>query len=308
MSAANSRPQRMAEGSRVLITGIEGFTGQYLKQELERAGYQVFGTGTGTASPGCYQADLCNPGQVAGMIAQVRPQAVIHLAALAFVGHGNPEDFYHVNLLGTRNLLRALAEHRQDLHRVILASSANVYGNTRGGMLAESTPQAPANEYAVSKLAMEHMARLWHDTLPITITRPFNYTGVGQADHFLVPKIVGHFQRREAVIELGNLDVIRDFSDVRAVATAYRALLETPDVCGRTVNIGSGQGHSLRDIIAHCERLAGYTIEVKVNPAFVRENEVKTLIGDISLLTQLVPDWQPVPLEETLAWMMGSPH
>ncbi|MCK7542787.1 GDP-mannose 4,6-dehydratase [Marinobacter bryozoorum] len=289
---------------RVLITGIHGFTGRYLERELVQAGYRVYGTSSEpTDSPGCYQVDLREPEQLAAVIRHVRPQAVIHLAALAFVAHGSPEDFYHVNLLGTRNLLQALADSGHDLHRVILASSANVYGNSRGGMLDEDTPPAPANDYAVSKLAMEHMARLWQDTLPITIVRPFNYTGAGQPPHFLVPKIVEHFRRREPVIELGNLDVVRDFNDVRAVAQAYRGLLEV-DAGGQTVNIGSGKGRSLEDIIAICERHAGYDIEVRVNPAFVRANEVKTLVGDISRLQSLLPQWQPVALEETLAWML----
>ncbi|WP_137984288.1 GDP-mannose 4,6-dehydratase, partial [Pseudomonas viridiflava] len=92
---------------------------------------------------------------------------------------------------------------------------------------------------------------LWHARLPLVITRPFNYTGVGQAENFLLPKIVSHFTQRESTIELGNLDVWRDFSDVRAVTSAYRGLLEARPL-GKTLNVCSGVTHSLREVIEMC--------------------------------------------------------
>jgi len=155
----------------------------------------------------------------------------------------------------------------------------------------------------VSKLAMEYMARLWMDKLPIVIARPFNYTGVGQTESFLLPKIVGHFRRGAEVIELGNLDVWRDFSDVRAVAQAYRRLLE---VCpaGETVNVCSGKAHSLREVIAMAESVSGRSIQVQVNPAFVRASEVKTLCGDATKLRSVIGEWATPPLEDTLRWML----
>jgi nucleoside-diphosphate-sugar epimerase len=186
---------------------------------------------------------------------------------------------------------------------VLIASSANVYGNAAEDLLDETTPAAPANDYAVSKLAMEHMARLWQSRLPIVITRPFNYTGVGQDENFLLPKIVSHFLRKAERIELGNLDVWRDFSDVRAVVSAYRGLLEARPI-GQTINVSSGVTHSLREVIEICSEITGHQIITEVNPAFVRENEVKTLCGDNSRLRGLVPEWQTPPLKETLRWML----
>ncbi|MNR04827.1 GDP-6-deoxy-D-talose 4-dehydrogenase [compost metagenome] len=253
--------------------------------------------------PGYHQADLANAPALRTLLASIQPDVVVHLAALAFVGHGDANAFYQVNLIGTRNLLEAIAACGKAPDCVLLASSANVYGNASAGMLDEAAAVAPANDYAVSKLAMEFMASLWLERLPIVIARPFNYTGVGQADNFLLPKIVAHFRRKAEKIELGNLDVWRDFSDVRAVVRAYRGLLEARPL-GQTLNVCSGQAHSLRDIIAMCQALTGHELRVQVNPAFVRANEVKTLCGDASRLRTLLGGWETVPLEDTLRWML----
>lgn len=284
----------------VLVTGLKGFTGRYLQAELEQHGWQVLGLGS---------ANLTDAASVQQVVQQVRPHAVVHLAAVAFVGHGDADDFYRVNLIGTRHLLAALATLPEPPRSVLLASSANVYGNATEGMLDETTLPQPANDYAVSKLAMEYMARLWMDKLPITIARPFNYTGAGQSVDFLLPKIVGHYhhQRRASTLELGNLDVWRDFSDVRAVVQAYRRLLNA-DAAGHTVNICSGQTHSLREVLAMAEHLSGHSLQVQVNPAFVRANEVKTLSGNPARLRALIgTDWHSPPLQDTLHWMLQQP-
>lgn len=290
----------------VLITGSQGFTGRYMSEELVSAGYRVVGLGSQPdEDPGYVQVDITDPEAIRVRIAELRPDIVVHLAAVAFVGEGNANSFYEVNLIGTRNLLAALAAADKPPESVLLASSANVYGNQRGGRLAEDTPPAPANDYAVSKLAMEHMAWLWMPRLPIVIARPFNYTGVGQAEHFLVPKIVSHFKRRAAVIELGNLEVWRDFSDVRSVVAAYRALIERR-AAGEVFNVASGQPHSLKEILALCSEITGHQLQVRVNPAFVRANEVKTLCGDAAKLAAYVGEWQKSDLKSTLRWMLAE--
>ena len=301
----------VTESRRVLVTGLGGFTGRYVQAALEQRGWDVWGLGAQPAPQGVpqyVQADLTDSAALQQALVASRPQAVIHLAAIAFVGHDDADAFYRVNLLGTRHLLAALAQLPKPPTRVLIASSANVYGNQTEGMLDEETLPQPANDYAVSKLAMEHMARLWSTRLPITIVRPFNYTGVGQSPDFLLPKIVMHFKRRATSIELGNLDVWRDFSDVRSIADAYSRLLEASAAVGSTVNLCSGQSHSLRDIIAMSEKITGHTMQVQTNPAFVRANEVRTLLGSPAKLKTLVgPDWKNPPLQETLRWMLESP-
>ncbi|WP_211160116.1 GDP-mannose 4,6-dehydratase [Aromatoleum aromaticum] len=293
---------------RALITGIKGFTGQYVAGELEQHGWEVWGIGSHDEADDVRyrRVDLADAAGLHAVISEVEPDAVVHLAAIAFVGHGDADAFYRVNLIGTRSLLAALAACGKKPACVLLASSANVYGNTTEGVLSEATPPNPANDYAVSKLAMEYMARLWMDKLPIVIARPFNYTGVGQTESFLLPKIVGHFRRGAEVIELGNLDVWRDFSDVRAVAQAYRRLLEARPV-GEALNVCSGTTHSLREVIAMVEKISGRSIRVEVNPAFVRTNEVRTLCGDAAKLRRSIGDWVTPPLEDTLRWMLGAP-
>ena len=290
---------------RALITGASGFTGRYLAQELADHGWDVWGLGH-APQPGLANyavADLENYEQLQAVVQRVAPQAVFHLAAIAFVGHGSPADFYRINVGGSRNLLQALASLPTPPQSVLIASSANVYGNSAEGKLTEATAICPANDYAVSKVAMEMMANLWMDRLPIVIARPFNYTGVGQSTNFLMPKIVDHFRRKAPQIELGNLQVWRDFSDVRDVVGAYRCLVEQ-EVSSIVVNVGSQALYSLQDVLDQCVNLTGHQMEVRVNPAFVRANEVKTLCADTSRLESLLGKRALVPLEQTLQWML----
>lgn len=293
---------------RVLVTGLTGFTGNHLVAALEQAGYVVYGTvrsGDPTGG-GRYVAELTDRAALLDVIEAVRPHHVIHLAAVSFVAHDKVGDIYQTNIVGTRNLLSALASSSvaSTLGTVLLASSANIYGNSEVELIDEKQPPRPANDYAVSKAAMEQMAALWADRLPITLVRPFNYTGVGQPRQFLIPKIVDAFALRAPKLELGNLDVYRDFSDVRDVVDVYvRLLALSPRT---TLNVCSEQTHSLRDILAITSELSGHSLDIQVNPQFVRANEVRVLRGSAVRLRDLMPGWFPRPLRETLAWMLAS--
>jgi nucleoside-diphosphate-sugar epimerase len=150
------------------------------------------------------------------------------------------------------------------------------------------------------------MAKLWLSKLPIVTVRPFNFTGVGQSEQFLLPKIVSHFKRKEKHIELGNLDVWRDFSDVRAVVAAYVGLIQAKPI-GQVFNVCSGQATSLRQVVAMVAELSGFPVEVFVNAALIRPNEVKELIGSADRLKTVLPHWQTIPLRKTLAWMLEAP-
>lgn len=298
--------------SRILVTGANGFTGRYLVAALLQAGHEVHGlvhnmtSGDVEGVSALHAVDLSDSAGLAAVLRKVQPHKVVHLAAIAFVAHGDVNAIYRTNLIGTRNLLEALALDGSRLDAVLVASSANVYGNSVGGALDEDTPPAPANDYAVSKLAMEYVARLYAKSLPLIVTRPFNYTGVGQAENFLIPKIVSHVRRRAPLIELGNLDVERDFSDVRNVVQLYLRLLEAPAAVGQTFNVCSGRAWSLNDVLDMARSISGYDFEVKVNPAFVRQNEVKTLVGNRAKLDAVLGKIPEIALHETLRWMLEA--
>jgi nucleoside-diphosphate-sugar epimerase len=286
-----------------LVTGAAGFTGRYLIPALRARQYQVTGLVEGAAtSEGLLTCDLTDATATEDAVLTVRPDVVVHLAAISFVGHKDPEAFYRVNVFGTQHLLAALSKLKVGPHKVVLASSANVYGNPSIAVIDETVCPAPVNHYAISKLAMEHMARGWFDRLPTLLARPFNYTGPGQDERFVIPKIVNHFKRKEAVIELGNLDVSREFSDVNDVVAAYIALLES-DSRSEVVNVCSGKSISLREVISMMSVLAGYEIDVRVIPELVRDHEIPKLAGSNDKLKRLIGSVPSTPFAETLKRM-----
>lgn len=250
--------------------------------------------------------DLLDQERMSAVIADIRPDYIVHLAGIAFVGHGDVAEMYRTNIMGTRSILEASAMAAVTPRAVLIASSANVYGNAIEGTLTEASPLRPVNDYAISKVAVENLAAMYAGRLPVIVARPFNYTGARQSDAFLIPKIISYVRQRDPIIELGNLDVARDFSDVRAVVDAYLRLLESPNAIGETFNVCSGTAVSLRDLVALASRISGHQIDVQVNPAFVRANEVRMLRGSPEKLERVIGPLAMPRLEETLRWMIES--
>ncbi|NTW14723.1 MAG: NAD-dependent epimerase/dehydratase family protein [Candidatus Moranbacteria bacterium] len=288
---------------KILVTGLGGFTGAYVKSSFESKGYEIVGlvqSEKDRRGPSDIVCDLTGYESVVAALRGEILEGVIHLAAISFVAHSNPLDFYGVNVIGTQNLLEALRETQKNLKKVILASSANVYGLAGGESgISERTPVAPVNHYAISKAGMEFMASTYFDDLPIIITRPFNYTGPGQDPSFLVPKIVSHYRDGEKRIALGNLDVSRDFSDVRDIAEMYLGLYESEEK-SRIFNLCSGTAYSIGEIVEFMNGIAGYDAEVFVNPDFVRKNEIMILKGDNSELKKAIRLKPPIAFRQTL--------
>lgn len=282
---------------RILLTGAEGFTGQVFAKRAVAAGHLVIPL----------QSDLTHREALHQEVLALAPDAVVHLAAISFVGHANEAAFYAVNVVGTTHLLDALVQLPARPARVLLASSANVYGNTAQSPITESQPPAPINHYGMSKLAMEFMARTYNEQLNLVVARPFNYTGPGQDAHFLIPKLAAHFASRAPSIELGNLDVEREFNDVQMVCDAYLLLLAHGEP-GETYNICSGRPYALRRIVETFARMTSHNLHIETNPAFVRGNEVHRLCGDPQKLHALLSRQgailnEPV-LEDTLERML----
>jgi nucleoside-diphosphate-sugar epimerase len=264
---------------RALITGRFGFTGKHLAQFLELKGWEVFGLDpTEDSNPDATPAiDINDTGSVIQRLTEVRPTHIVHLAAHSHVV-GDPLAFFRVNLLGTESLMEAIATSGIKPAKVLIASSANVYGNADNSPITEDSPLRPMNHYALSKASMEQMLFKWHSRLPIVITRPFNYTGPGQSEAFVMPKIVHAFHRRDPVIRLGNLDVARDLSDIRFVCEAYHRLLQA-QCTGQTFNICSGSCIHLLRVLELLREISGHDPRIEVDLAFVRKDEIKELCG-----------------------------
>lgn len=283
----------MKKFSKVLVTGLNGFTGKYLEQELLRHNYNCFGL--------C--CDLRDKTAVKLRVAEVKPDFVIHLAAVSYVGEKDASKIYDVNVVGTTNLLEALSTSGLMLRKVILASSATVYSNTVKANLHEMSSMSPNSHYACSKLSMEYMAKNFFEDLPIIITRPFNYTGIGHSENFFIPKMISAVKNKLKNLEVGDISVLREFNDVRDICVLYRLLLES-QVQNLAVNLCSGQSYTLSSVIDTIQTISGHKFDVSLNQQYLRANEAKDLKGCTKKLNSLVSTNFQYQLSETLSWML----
>jgi nucleoside-diphosphate-sugar epimerase len=280
---------------RLLVTGSDSFTGQHLIPRALSQGHEVHGL----------KSNLKNINSLTKEIRSIEPEGVIHLAGISFVCQTNPAEFYEVNTIGSLNLLEALANLSHPPQKVLLASSANVYGNVTHSPINELEAPHPINHYGISKTAMEGLINIYQYRLPIDILRCFNYTGRGQSKDFLIPKLIHHFKNKLPSIELGNLDIKREFNDVRMVADVYLKLL-LKQKSGEVYNICSGSFYSIDEIIKALEHLTNHLIEIKKNPNFIRHNELSILCGDPAKLIDAIGDLPQFTIEETLQWMLEA--
>jgi GDP-4-dehydro-6-deoxy-D-mannose reductase len=288
---------------RLLITGAGGFVGSTIREMAARGGFAGW---TLVSAPG--GLDLRNPDMVNDWLAAEPADAVLHLAAQGFVPRSfeEPQETFDINLGGTLNLLRGLSA-TGFRGRLLYVSSGDVYGLVPDSALPvdETRAPEPRNPYAVSKVAAEQLVLMWHRTygLDAVVARPFNHIGPGQAVNFAVPsfasQIVAIERGARPVIDTGDIDTTRDFSDVRDVISAYEAMLLHGEP-GATYVVASGQEYRMRSLIEIMCEIAGVAVELRQDPARMRPAEQRRMVANASLLRKHT-GWEPkIPIRQTL--------
>ena len=256
--------------------------------------------------------DVADPSAVEARLEEVRPEAIVHLAAQSSVAISwqKPELTYRVNYVGTRVVLEAARRVAPEA-RVILVSSADVYGSSPpgAGPFTEESPLRPRSPYARSKAAADLLGGVFAARgLDVVRVRPFNHTGRGQTDVFVLASFARQVAtieagRSEPVLRVGNLDSVRDFLDIEDVVDAY-ALLLGRDVRPDAYNVASGVGVRIGDALESLCELAGIEPRVEVNPDYIRPTDIA--VGDARHLRSET-GWEPrVPFRQTLAALLAG--
>lgn len=300
---------------RVLVTGASGFVGTWLTRELRTSGHAA------SAFPSHDRVDLTDAGAIAAVIRAKAPDVVAHLAAVSFGPDAtrDPALAFRVNVGGTLALCEALRA-QSDPPILLVAGSSDVYGSPelRDLPLTEAASLRPRSAYGLSKAAQEAVAleAASRQGLRVVVARAFNHTGPGQRDVFVVPALarrVAALKRGDAAeIPVGNLEVRRDFTDVRDVVRAYRLLMELGsdgrigDRGGSVVNVASGRSVSIRSLLLDLCRMAQVEPRMMVDPSLVRPDDPPDIVGDASALRALT-GWTPlVPWPQTLAEVLAE--
>ena len=286
---------------KVLIFGIGGFVGAYLAQELQTHGYEVHGSDLHAKMVGnvsVMAADLLIAEAVEKVVRDIKPDAIINLAAISSVGQswGMPQTTMQVNVVGALNILEA-ARKQDKKPKVMFIGSSEEYVSSDGPM-NEKTPLDANNPYGISKIAQERFAKLYREQygLKIYCVRPFNHTGVGQRDSFVLPsfcKQLAEIEKsgRPGVIKTGNLTVRRDFSHVKDIVRAYRMILESEDDT-QIYNIGSGKAYGLGELLDYIIALSRQKITVEIEPSRVRPTDTPVICCDYSKIEKEL-GWKP---------------
>lgn len=289
--------------SRVLIFGAGGFVGSYLCKEFLNNGYKVSGTdkGEGSALPSevdFYKTDLMQADEVKKLIGQIQPDIIVNLAAISSVGASwnMPQTTMAINVIGALNIMEAARKSEQK-PRILFVGSSEEYVISENP-LDENTQLNANNPYGISKVTQEQLAKLYREQygLKIYYVRPFNHTGIGQRDTFVLPSFcqqVAEIDKsgKDGKIQVGNLKVKRDFSHVKDVVRAYRMIVES-DNCNQIYNVGSGNAYSLEDMLTYIIGLSDQNIEIEVDQNRIRPTDQPVICCDRSLIGKEL-GWEP---------------
>ena len=308
---------------RVLVTGAAGFAGCHLVRELTASGHEVSCLDAVPASssavsglPDYSEVDLRDAGAVRAAVARAAPDAVVHLAAVSFVpdAASDPGHLWAVNIGGVINVAEAILAERPAA-RLLFVSSAQVYGTAAnaGGEepFTERSPLLPISLYAVSKVADEAFVRGCHvaRSLDCVVARPGNHTGPGQSPKFVAVSFARQILavakgEAKGPIRVGNLDSVRDFSDVRDVVRAYRLMLERGR-SGAVYNVSSGTVVTIGELFDRLRRLCGVDVEAVRDDAFWRPTDRCTALCTDALRADT--GWKPeISLDRTLSDILES--
>jgi GDP-4-dehydro-6-deoxy-D-mannose reductase len=293
---------------RALITGAGGFVGHHLQRHLESSGDEVIPSDRADGGP-----DLLDADGWTGLLADVRPEVVYHLAGDADVGGSwrHPRETFEANAIGTLNLL--LAARDAGVRRVLNVGSADVYGRVGPDRLPirEDHPLEPVSPYAASKIAADFLglqATLGWD-LEVIRVRAFNHIGPGQSERFVAPAIATRIARNEVEgrdeVPVGDLTPRRDLTDVRDVVRAYRLLVELGEP-GEVYNVSSGEAVAISELADQLLAMAHREMRMVIDPDLLRPVDIPVLIGDSSKL-RAATGWQPeIPIPTTLKDLMDD--
>lgn len=289
--------------SRVLIFGAGGFVGSYLCKEFLNNGYKVSGTdkGEGSALPSevdFYKTDLMQADEVEKLIGQIQPDIIVNLAAISSVGASwnMPQATMAINVIGALNIMEAARKSEQK-PRILFVGSSEEYVISENP-LDENTQLNANNPYGISKVTQEQFAKLYREQydLKIYCVRPFNHTGIGQRESFVLPsfcKQIAEIDKsgKDGKIQVGNLKVKRDFSHVKDVVRAYRMIVES-DNYNQIYNVGSGNAYSLEDMLTYIIGLSDQNIEIEVDQNRIRPTDQPVICCDRSLIGKEL-GWKP---------------
>ncbi|WP_135211583.1 GDP-mannose 4,6-dehydratase [Vitreimonas flagellata] len=306
---------------RVLVTGSSGFVGRYLCEALSAApSVEVISTSRADVSglePGIVSLDIDNFESVRAALRKYRPSHVVNLAAIASASdaRADPDGAWRTHVFGTLNLANAILTDAPQCC-LIQVGSGLVYGDADCPQFGyhEGSPLAPADDYAVTKAAADlALGALVRRGLRVLRMRPFNHTGAGQSEAFVVPHFAGQIARIEAglsepTMRVGNLLAERDFLDVRDVVSCYVRSIELSDSLdqGAIFNVASGAPRRIGDILDALLEMSEIPVRIEQDPLRVRPDEVMRIVGDASRASTTM-GWRPkVAFDDTLADVLAS--
>lgn len=294
---------------RALVFGADGFVGRHLVAHLRQSGDSVVeGIGPRRLADGWrHPVDVREAEAVRHLVRDAAPDAIYHLAAVAY-GPDAARDLptaIEVTVEGTANVLEAIAASDRP-PMLLVTGSSEIYGAPAVASIDESLPIRPVSLYGATKAAQELLAFTFGSLhgLPVVVTRSFNHIGPGQRDSFAVASFARQLRemgrgKAERVLRVGNLEPVRDFTDVRDVVRAYR-LLVVGRHAGQPINVASGRGQSMREIVDRLIELSQLEVEVVTDPVRVRTGDPPRIVGDASRLHALTAWEAEIPLDVTL--------